>query len=275
MTNKAEVLNPVAITGLLVAAMRADESTRPDRLFEDPFAAILAGERGKDALATYRAAVGPSIPIIEVRTRFYDEGLERAADDGIRQVVLVAAGADARAYRLRWHSGTRVFELDQPAVLAYKAAVLAGSEPTCERVPVPVDLAKDFSGALRGAGFDSNRRTAWVVEGLLQYLEEPTVKLLFERIDALSAAGSVVLYDAVGRAALRAPQLQGALTMMKELGAPWIFGSDEPASLLPRWNVQAIDPGDIGRPLGRWPIPAPPPNTPARPLGYLLEARKA
>ena len=275
MTNKAEVLNPVALTGLLVAAMRADESTRSDRLFEDPFAAALAGERGKEVLATYRAAVGPSIPIIEVRTRFYDEGLERAVHDGIRQVVLVAAGADARAYRLRWPAGTRVFELDQPAVLAYKAAVLASSEPICERVPVEVDLSRDFSEALRGAGFDPNLRTAWTVEGLLQYLEESTVKELFERIDALSAPGSVVLYDAVGRAALRAPQLENTLSMMKELGAPWVFGSDEPGSLLPRWNVKAFDPGDIGRPLGRWPIPAPPPNTPARPLGYLLEARKA
>lgn len=69
---------PVATTALLVAALRADESQRADRLFEDPFAARLAGEAGRAALQNYRAAVGPSIPIIEVRTRYYDEALLRA-----------------------------------------------------------------------------------------------------------------------------------------------------------------------------------------------------
>jgi len=270
------MMNAVATTGLLVAAMRAEESIRPDRLFDDPFATLLAGERGKSALATYRTAAGVSVPIIEVRTRFFDEGLGRATHDDIRQFAIVAAGMDARAHRLPWPPGTRVFELDQPEVLAHKATVLADAKPACERIAVPVDLTRDWTDAIQTRGFDPALPTAWLVEGLLQYLDEPSVRTLFERIDRLSGPHSVILYDVVGQSLLRAPQFANALAMMKELGAPWLFATDDPASLVSNaWSVTAFDPGEIGRRWGRWPFPPAPPNTPAPSLGYLLEARKA
>ncbi len=271
-TNAAH-LNPVAKTALLVAAMRAEESIRQDRLFEDPFAARLAGEDGRQVLATYRTAVGAAVPIIEVRTRFFDERLALAAKSGIRQIVIVAAGMDARAYRLPWPAGVSVFELDQPDVLAYKNTILADAEPTSDRIVVPVDFAHDWTPALRAAGHDPSRPTAWLVEGLLAYLEEATVRALFQRVDRLSAPQSVVLYDVVSGGAPAAPQLANALTMMRDLGAPWVFGTDDPASLLSNaWRVTPFDPGDIGRSWGRWPFPPAPPNAPARPVGYLVEA---
>jgi methyltransferase (TIGR00027 family) len=98
----------VAATGLLVAAMRAEETKRDDALFDDPFAERLAGDEGRRLLAESSAETEqPSAPIV-VRTRLFDEALLRVHADGVAQVVILAAGMDARSYRLPWHDGTTV-----------------------------------------------------------------------------------------------------------------------------------------------------------------------
>ncbi|PCC71612.1 putative S-adenosyl-L-methionine-dependent methyltransferase [Nannocystis exedens] len=270
------MLNAVATTGLLVAAMRAEESARPDRLFADPFAAELAGDAGRAALAAYRAATALSLPIIEVRTRFFDEAFARAWAAGIRQFVLLAAGMDARAYRLPWPAGTRVFEVDQPEVLAAKAERLAQARPQCERVAVATDLAGDWPHALLAAGFDRSQRSLWLVEGLLQYLDAQVVAALFARVEGLSAPGSRLLYDVVGRALLESPGLAPTLRMMHELGAPWRFATDEPARLIGEhgWDAVVTNPAALAAEWGRWPFPTLPPDATGAPRGHMVEASK-
>src|ERR1700758_2761986 len=129
----------VAATGLLVAAMRAEESARDDPLLTDPFAERLAGNEGRRLLADAVAATGQASAQIIVRTRFWDEALLRANADGVSQVVILAAGMDARAYRLPWRAGTTVYEIDQPRVIAAKDERLAGERPRCQRVAVGID----------------------------------------------------------------------------------------------------------------------------------------
>lgn len=268
--------NPVATTALLVAALRAEESKRSDRLFEDPFADRLAGDAGRAALQSYRAAVGPSIPIIEVRTRWFDEALLRAQATGSRQFVVLAAGMDSRAYRLPWSREVRVFELDQPGMLDTKARALAGAAPRCDRRAVAVDLAGDWARPLETHGFSRALPTTWLIEGILQYLEAHVVESLFAKVDALSAPGSTLLYDVVGTSLLQAPPLAATLRYMRELGAPWIFGTDEPESLVAPygWEAVATDPSIVGNAWKRWPFPTPPAHVPA-PRGYLVEAHRA
>src|SRR4051794_32548304 len=100
----------VAATGLLVAAMRAEESRQDDRLFTDPFAERLAGDEGRQLLAEAEAATGKQSGQIIIRTRFWDEALQRANAGGVAQVVILAAGMDARSYRLPWQANTTVYE---------------------------------------------------------------------------------------------------------------------------------------------------------------------
>jgi methyltransferase (TIGR00027 family) len=114
---------------------------------------------------------------------------------GISQAVILAAGMDARSYRLPWREGATVFEVDQPRVIAMKDERLAGEQPRCRRVAVGVDLAEDWPKVLVLQGFDSATRTVWLIEGLLQCLEAPDVERLFARVDTLSGPGSVLLYD--------------------------------------------------------------------------------
>ena len=118
---------------------------------------------------------------------------------GIRQAVIVAAGLDARAWRLPWPDGTTVFEIDQLTVLEFKSATLQanGARPTCTRVDVPVDLRQDWPKALREAGFDASAPSAWSTEGLLPYLPARGQDALFDHIDALSAAGSRVAVESM------------------------------------------------------------------------------
>ncbi len=131
------------------------------------------------------------------RTKYFDDCFYRAADAGVAQFVIPAAGLDSRAYRMAWPAGTVVFELDQPQVLDFKRRVLDGhgDAPTAERREIAVDLREDWPQALRRSGFDAAMPSAWLVEGLLVYLPASAQRELFAGIDDLSARGSHVAVD--------------------------------------------------------------------------------
>lgn len=270
-------MNPVeqavAGTGLLVAAIRARESLRPDALFDNPYAERLAGPAGQQMLDAALAQSGEQSTLqIVVRTRFWDEALLRAVVS-VPQVVLCAAGMDARAYRLDWPDDTFVYELDQPAVLAAKADV----RPRSRRVTLGANLTDDaWTTALPDSGFDPETPSVWLIEGLLQYLDEAAVQTLFDRIDGLTAPGSVLLYDVVGRSLLEAPVMAPLLKSMAAQGSPWLFGTDSPGALAERrgWRAQVFDIAEVGNRWNRWFAPAVPLDVPGVPRGYFVEAHK-
>jgi methyltransferase (TIGR00027 family) len=110
----------------------------------------------------------------------------------VRQIVILAAGLDSRAYRLDWPAGTTIFELDRPQVLEFKREVLArhGAQPRAERREVAVDLREDWPQALRDGGFDPAKPSAWIAEGLLVYLPATAQEQLFTGVDNLTCPGS-------------------------------------------------------------------------------------
>jgi methyltransferase (TIGR00027 family) len=134
---------------------------------------------------------------IGLRTRFYDDALANATEAGLRQVVLLAAGLDTRAQRLPWPEDVRVFEIDQPQVLAFKDDVLArvGIDERCPRTSVGADLREDWPRRLLEAGFDAAAPTCWVAEGLLAYLPADAEQSLLDRVTDLSSAGSRFVAD--------------------------------------------------------------------------------
>jgi methyltransferase (TIGR00027 family) len=226
-----EILTGAARTALGAARTRAEESRRADRLFEDPLApAFLAAAASSlppptaGAADARMAAVGTALAVhVAVRTRFYDEYLLAA---GCRQVVLVAAGLDSRAFRLDWSAGTTVFELDAPDVLAFKERVLTEqrAEARCERVAVGVDLRGDWAAALEGAGLRAAEPTAWLVEGVLIYLSAGEAAALLTAVAARSAPGSTLAleYGDAGESPLLA--LAREIPAMAPLAALWKGG---------------------------------------------------
>jgi methyltransferase (TIGR00027 family) len=266
----------VALTSLWIAAARAVETERSDGLFKDPFARQLAGDEGFEVLRELDAIWSARPPSLEIRTRFLDDETMAAVGTGIRQVVVLAAGMDARAYRLDWPAAVELFELDQPHVLEYKARKLEGVSPRCDRRAVSIDLRDDWPSALLDAGFDAKAPTLWLVEGLLPYLREPDVVELFARITRLASPTSVLLFDVIGRSALASPYVKYLVDFVAKLGAPWTFGTDEPEALLEPlgWEVHAADHAAIGQRFGRWPFPAVPRGTPGVPHSFLIKAIK-
>jgi methyltransferase (TIGR00027 family) len=266
----------VAKTSLLTAAMRAVETNRSDnegRLFTDPFAEILAGNEGFSILEQVIAEVGeqPSIPL---RTRYFDERIKQACAQGIRQFVILAAGMDTRAYRLPFPDGTRIFELDRPEVLSYKQEKLGEALPHCVRHTVGVDLREEWQSKLIEAGMNTTERTLWLVEGLLLYLEEAAVLTLFEKLDSLLVPNSILLFDVLGRSLLDAPQMAKRLHLAEKLGAPWLFGVDEPEKFVEQfgWDAVATEPGEVDP--ARWRFPTAPRHIPNVPRMFFVEARK-
>ncbi|AOW92718.1 SAM-dependent methyltransferase [Rhodococcus sp. WMMA185] len=199
------IVDSVGLTALAVAALRAAESSGPDALIRDEFALCFVeatGEPNFIGLLNDPASLRhmPIAGFMRVRTKFFDDFFLSAAALGVRQAVILAAGLDARAYRLDWPPGTTVFEVDQPKVLEFKGEVLAehDARPKADRRPVAVDLRDDWPAALEAAGFDRSQPAAWSVEGLLPYLPGSAHDALFARIDELSPPGSHLAVDNFG-----------------------------------------------------------------------------
>ncbi|GAA1957418.1 SAM-dependent methyltransferase [Amycolatopsis minnesotensis] len=207
----------VGWTALGVAAARALESARADRLFDDPYAASFVGDPAafRDADGQSRAVFDRLGDYLALRTRFFDTWLRDVCAAGCRQVVLVASGLDTRAFRLSWPPGTRLFEMDTVEVLAYKDSLLA-APPACERSAIGVDLRTDWSPELTRRGFRPDEPTAWLVEGLLVYLTEAENDLLLSRIGALSAPGSALAVEYVTRTRLVTDEVRDALAATED-----------------------------------------------------------
>jgi methyltransferase (TIGR00027 family) len=198
-----ESLTSMAKTALGMARVRAQESRRPDRLFDDPYAqAFLAAAPGafpeQPAVVGGLAWLGAAFFFHGViRTRFFDDYLLAATAAGCRQVVLLAAGLDTRAFRLAWPDKVGLFELDLPEMLAFKEPVLAAQHavPQCERVVLPADLREDWPATLATVGFQPTQPTAWLAEGLLIYLSAEEAARLLTAVGELSAPGSQLAFE--------------------------------------------------------------------------------
>ena len=236
--------------------MRARESGRPDRLFHDPYAAVFAAaadpepDEERDASPSrQRQALAFQVVI---RTRFYDDYLREAVDAGCRQVVLLAAGLDTRAFRLPWPAGTTVFEADLPELLEVKQRVLAdaGAHPQCTRVVVAVDLREDWVSALDAAGFEADQPTAWLVEGLLVYLESDEAQALLQRLSSASAPGSRLAFERSARTRDVAADDTAAVTGLWRAG---VGDGVEEWLVAQGWTVSIDELGDVATTYGRAP----------------------
>jgi methyltransferase (TIGR00027 family) len=175
--------------------VRAAETRRRDGLFVDPVAQVFlaaagisADDAGFDSPDPRRRGTWRHVTI---RTRFFDDFSIDVARS-CRQIVLLGAGLDSRAYRLPWPESTTIFEIDTDELLGWKQEVLdaAGLIPNCERRTVPADLRSDWLSPLAAAGHILAEPTAWLAEGLLVYLATEVAESMLGALSATSAPGS-------------------------------------------------------------------------------------
>ncbi|BBZ73228.1 SAM-dependent methyltransferase [Mycobacterium paraseoulense] len=189
-----------AVTSAFGAAARAVATNKG--LLSDPFAEPLVRAAGvhhfvrvidDDRFAADDTGGPRFLDICAAHARFVDEFLAEAGAAGLRQVVILAAGLDTRAYRLWWPPGTTVYEIDRPEVLDFKSEALRGlgAELTASRRAVGVDLHRDWPAALRRVGFDATAPAVWIAEQLLiGYLTPALQDRVLQGVTAMSAAGS-------------------------------------------------------------------------------------
>jgi methyltransferase (TIGR00027 family) len=279
--NSLNSLSSVAATACWVAASRALESEADDALFNDPFARPLAGERGfaiLESAAVFRKGSQRS-PYVTLRTRFIDDVIHDAVTHArIRQVVLLAAGMDARAVRFDWPSELRWFEVDRSEIFALKEPVLsaAGARATCGRTIVSADLAREWVDPLTKAGFDPSKPAMFVVEGLLMYLEPGDVERLLSTLSGVAASGSRFIADVVNDAMINSTYTIEMMDMLRKMGCPWRFATSQPKEFFEQfgWRVTVRTPADpeVGR--GRWPYPPVPESVPGVPRVYFVTGER-
>ena len=255
--------------------IRAAESDRADPMFTDPLAAeFVRAARWSPPAATATTAARRDrltslVTWIRVRTRFLDELVLDACAAECRQLVILGAGLDARAFRLPFPVGVRAFELDLPSILDFKESVVtaAGVAPTCARVVVPGELADDWRTPLAGAGFDPAVPTVWLAEGLLVYLPAELNERLIDWVSAQSAVGS--------RLGLTLSSRDAPPRDVEPMDHESLFRSASPgdaeAWLGPRgWTVEVHTAVDRAQAYGRTDVPV----TGARRRGRLVAARR-
>ncbi|MEU6585661.1 class I SAM-dependent methyltransferase [Nocardia sp. NPDC046763] len=241
-----DIKTSVGSTALFVAAARVLGGRTADAPAHDQFAELFVRAAGGE-WAELLAGRLPEHPLLApefgvqfqqhqiARTRYFDDFMAAATASGIRQVVILAAGLDSRAYRLAWPDGTVVYELDRPQVLEFKRETLtaAGHRPHAERHEVAVDLREDWPKILRDNGFDPAAPTAWLVEGLLIYLTPAAQDQLFDAIVELSAPGSRVAIEQMDP--LPAESI-AEMTGAGETGSDWMdMIYNEPRSDATEW----------------------------------------
>jgi len=182
-------LSHVSDTALLTAAVRAMETSLPNGWVRDPFAASLAGERGR-AIAWALPGLEMVCFVVGMRSRIIDDVVMTAIPEyGISTVLSVGAGLDTRPWRLALPADLRWLEVDLQPVLDYKAAVLASEKPMCRVEHLAVDVCDP---ARRRALFQKipDGPALMITEGLLMYLPAATV----EAIAAEASAWSGIRY---------------------------------------------------------------------------------
>jgi methyltransferase (TIGR00027 family) len=276
MSDEIKPIQMLASTAHWTAAVRAKESAREDRLFNDPWAAALAGTTG---LAWIGGRSAESVLPIALRTRFFDDFLQRiVTDHAIRQIVLIAAGLDTRAFRLSWPEQTQLFELDQAPVLEHKERILgsAAAKPTCKRQLVPVDLTSPWEAALEEAGFDAQRPSGWLLEGFLFYLSTEHLTHVLDQAMGLAAPGSYLGFDIINSATLTSELTKGWVDMQASSGAPWIGTLDDPEGFLAarNWKASLTPLGAPEASYDRWPYPVIPATVPGMPRLWFVVGEK-
>ncbi len=276
-SNKSPLIqSDVCKTAVVMAAKRAIETERPDRLFDDHFAAQLAGEAAITLQKEYLSQLPDKrseikVQFVAVRTRYFDDFLMESVQKA-PQVVILGSGLDTRAFRLPLAPATNLYEIDLPEIIDYKLNILNGVKPKCNYHAIANDLKQEWVEKLLASGYDAKKPTVWLLEGLLMYLQETEVHQLLKTISSLSAPNSFLGADLVS---VQSWQV-GTQNSKAVISGHWKSGCDEPEQLFAShgWEVSVVQPGDIRASYGRYAVELAPREIPGKRRSYLVVGKK-
>ncbi|ORB82658.1 SAM-dependent methyltransferase [Mycobacterium kansasii] len=215
------VITHVSDTARLTALHRATESARPDALFSDPLAHILAGQHGRAIVRNAPWTLRNGWWLV-ARTKIIDDTIARAISQGCDRVLNLAAGLDTRPYRLNLPAHLQWVEADLPQLLAEKTKLLADQTPRCQLTRSAVDLADPLAReAFFAEALDGAARALVLTEGLLMYLGEQDVVALSAAIRQPEVGWWILDFAGPGLKKMMNKRMAGMLE-----NAPFTFAPD-------------------------------------------------
>jgi len=250
-------------SAFMIAYERALETERPDALISDPYAKLLKGSQGEALSEEFGGACEhfkfPGWPEFHkmwtaVRTKFIDDELTKATKS-VSQVVNLGAGLDTRSLRLGCYKELEAaFEVDMEAVNKPKLNIMKklGAEPLCKKVEIIsmdfLDKEKSLKSELQTKGFDVCKPSAFVAEGLIQYLGEGKLKFLAD-VAVAAAVGSIFILqyldDSAGGPPGSPPQGLSDAILKEQLGCDWSYEFHyygDPALNFGRYDLERFSP---------------------------------
>jgi methyltransferase (TIGR00027 family) len=232
------LIRNISDTAQWAAVFRAQETERRDALFRDPLARRLAGERGEQIASAMTMHTKNAWSWV-MRTYVFDQYVERQLAAGVDTVLNLAAGLDARPFRMALSPTLRWIEVDLPELLAYKEEILANEKPRCILERVPMDLS---DVARRRALFSqigaSSKRVLIISEGLLVYLSADDVGVLATDL-ARQPAFRYWICDILSPGLLEMLRREGGAEL-ERAGAPFKFAPPEGPEIFRRYGWQPL-----------------------------------
>jgi methyltransferase (TIGR00027 family) len=165
-----QLVENISDTARWVAIFRAEESERPDAVFHDPFARRLAGEKGEQIANAIEFGRKNSWSFV-ARTYLFDEYVKQHVEQGYDMIVNLAAGLDARPYRMQLPKSLKWIDVDLPGMINYKNEILKHEKPNCDYKSIAVDLADRRARLELFQKLNNECKKALVLtEGLIIYL---------------------------------------------------------------------------------------------------------
>jgi len=249
MPNQESKLRNVSDTALWVAVYRARETDQRDAVFRDPWARRLAGERGERIAAKLAPPGKQDWPFI-ARTWLFDRLIAREVEAGIDTVVDLAAGLDARPYRMELPPSLLWIDVDLPAMIDYKNEVLSEDRPRCQLERVALDISdRPARRALFERVAASAGRVLVFAEGLLVYLADEQVAALADDIAGRPAFRSWAI-DLASPALLRVLNRQWG-EQLGEASAPLKFAPHDGLAFFERRGWTVVDVRSVFKAAGQ------------------------
>ena len=254
--------NQTSTTAMGIAAMRAIESEKPAgvRICYDPLARSFTPHAFyllSRLFAGYGERRAPGAQgFIICRCRYFDDYLQACLEAGARQVVILGAGLDSRAYRGELQRrAVRVFEVDSPATQAGKItrvkAALGALPPNVTYVSI--DFNEETLDKLSACGYDPTVKTLFLWEGVTYYLNAEAVDATLAWVRSNSTSGSAVIFDYLYTSALTGRRQRGEIKRMQRYsgvtGEKLVFGVErgQIEDFLTRRGFTHVVDADAGR----------------------------
>ena len=224
MNAPGPLIRNISDTARWVAVYRARENERPDGLFRDPYARRLAGDKGEEIAATIeeRTLRWP----LPIRTYLFDAYITKCVRGGVDVVINLAAGLDARPYRMDLPRELVWIEVDLPEILSYKEGILRDERPRCALRRIRLDLAdRGARRQLFGELGIQAKNALIITEGLLIYLAREQVAELADDLAAAPGFKHWILDMVSPGLRLRMTKQFGSF--LDEANAPFKFSPEE------------------------------------------------